>query len=60
MWVRHMHNGLSPKQKHIEFESAVSPPHASHFFIKMQQITPEIRSEIEEITRRAGHLWRYL
>ncbi|WP_269539734.1 peptide chain release factor 2 [Cerasicoccus fimbriatus] len=24
------------------------------------QIEPEVRSQIEEITRRAGHLWRYL
>ncbi|MGB0335145.1 MAG: peptide chain release factor 2 [Opitutales bacterium] len=26
----------------------------------MNLITPEVRSHIEEITRRAGHLWRYL
>ncbi|MFW6217446.1 MAG: peptide chain release factor 2 [Verrucomicrobiota bacterium] len=26
----------------------------------MNTITPEIRSQIEEITRRAGHIWRYL
>ncbi|MGB0272379.1 MAG: peptide chain release factor 2 [Opitutales bacterium] len=26
----------------------------------MQLITAEVRSQIEEITRRAGHIWRYL
>ncbi|MEO0510005.1 MAG: peptide chain release factor 2 [Verrucomicrobiota bacterium] len=26
----------------------------------MNLITPEIRTQIEEITRRAGHIWRYL
>lgn len=39
-------------------------PSFIHFPIKgintMNLITPEVRSEIEEITRRAGHIWRYL
>ncbi|MDA8736230.1 peptide chain release factor 2 [Opitutales bacterium] len=26
----------------------------------MHLITPEVRSQIEEVTRRAGHIWRYL
>jgi hypothetical protein len=26
----------------------------------MNLMTPEVRSQIEEITRRAGHIWRYL
>ncbi|MGC6424433.1 MAG: peptide chain release factor 2 [Lentimonas sp.] len=26
----------------------------------MNLLTPEIRSQIEELTRRAGHIWRYL
>ncbi|MCH2035351.1 MAG: peptide chain release factor 2 [Puniceicoccaceae bacterium] len=26
----------------------------------MQLITPEVRSQIKDITRRAGHIWRYL
>ncbi|PXA05615.1 peptide chain release factor 2 [Coraliomargarita sinensis] len=26
----------------------------------MNLLTPEIRSQIEEITRRSGHIWRYL
>ncbi|MEM1222378.1 MAG: peptide chain release factor 2 [Verrucomicrobiota bacterium] len=26
----------------------------------MNLITPELRSQIDEITRRAGHIWRYL
>ncbi|MGC6456519.1 MAG: peptide chain release factor 2 [Coraliomargaritaceae bacterium] len=26
----------------------------------MQLITPEIRTQIDDITRRAGHIWRYL
>ncbi|MDG1667569.1 MAG: peptide chain release factor 2 [Opitutae bacterium] len=26
----------------------------------MHLITPEVRSQIEQVTRRAGHIWRYL
>jgi hypothetical protein len=27
---------------------------------RMNLITPEVRSQIEAMTRRAGHIWRYL
>jgi hypothetical protein len=26
----------------------------------MNLLTPEIRTQIQEISRRAGHIWRYL
>jgi len=40
------------------FDFKPEPP--PFLIFSMSTITPDLRSQIEEITRRAGHVWRYL